>query len=49
MLTPLFVWILDLLMYYAFDLKHEGLAEEWTNWSFFQLFGYFILFAGNSK
>ena len=41
----IFVWGVDLFIYYALDIHRYG--EQWTPWSYLELFGFVVLLFGN--
>ena len=50
-LRTLCIWVVQLIIYYSilgtdYGNKHSTLGEEWTDWSWMQLSGFFLLFTG---
>jgi hypothetical protein len=40
------IWIVDLLLYYAFT--HRAFGEAWTKWSWLELVGMFVMIIGTA-
>lgn len=40
------VWIVSLLFYYTAKGSVQGIGEEWSNWSYLELFGFMVLMYG---